>query len=189
MVIWITGPSGAGKTTIGRALYDHLKPQRRGMFLMDGDEFRKAMGNDLGYSIEERRENGLRIIRLMQLLESQDITVVCCASTIHPDVQDFGHANLRSYYQVYIDVSLDTLRRRDIKDIYRRALEGEMVDVVGVDIDLVVPKTPHLVINNDKDRKSFDDLIDEIMGYVGTNNTASDKRSQQLSQSQEGFSV
>jgi len=176
VVIWIAGPSGAGKTTIGKALYERLKPQSQGIFLMDGDEFRMAMGNDLGYSPEERRQNGLRLIRLIQLLESQDITVICCAATIHSDVQDFGFANLRSYYQVYIDVSLETLHQRDVKDIYRRALEGELSDVVGMDIQLEVPRTPHLTINNDEYREAFDDVINEISDYVGSDNGVSDPK-------------
>ena len=166
MVIWICGPSGAGKTTIGRALLDHLRPRVPAIFLLDGDEFRAAMGNDLGYSAAERCENGLRIARTCKLLESQDITVICCAATIQEDVQSFNFENLDEYHQVAIEVSMKTLRQRDTKDIYRMAAKGMMVNVVGVDMKYELPKTQHLVLNNDDTKESFEDLVRDIVQYV-----------------------
>ena len=166
MVIWISGPSGAGKTTIGRALRDHLKPRFPSIFLLDGDEFRAAMGNDLGFAAGDRRINGLRIAGMAHLLEANGITVICCGVTIHPEAQAFSFANLQEYYQVFVEVSLETLCRRDTKDIYRRALDGQMVDVVGVDMKLDLPQTPHLVLNNDENRESFRDLIRSIMDHI-----------------------
>jgi len=166
MVIWICGPSGAGKTTIGRALHKHLKLRTPSIFLMDGDEFRAAMGHDLGFTVEDRHKNGLRMVRLSQLLESQGIAVICCGATIHPEVQAFGSAELLEYHQVFVEASFETLLRRDTKDIYRRALEGQMVDVVGVDIKLAIPATPHLLLNNDEDRDSVDGLVRQITGYI-----------------------
>ena len=190
MVIWICGPSGAGKTTIGRALYDHLKPQCSGIFLLDGDEFRAAMGHDLGFSIDDRRRNGLRIARMSQLLESHGITVICCGATIHEEVQAFSFANFREYHQVFVETSLETLRRRDTKDIYRRALEGKMADVVGIDMKIPIPQTPHLVLNNDENRESFDDLIRNIIEHIdASTETATNKPPQQFSKIREGLAT
>jgi len=169
LIIWICGPSGAGKTEIGRAVYEHLKPKIPRIFMLDGDEFRAAMGNDLGYTPNERRANGLRMARMSQLLESQDIAVICCGATIHTEVQAFNFANLQEYHQVLLEVSFETLLRRDTKNIYARALQGQMVDVLGVDIKLEPPQTPHLVLNNDQDRDSFDELVCRIMSYIAEN--------------------
>ncbi len=127
MIIWICGPSGAGKTSIGRALYAHLKADMPNLFLLDGDEFRAAMGNDLGYSLEDRRKNGLRIARLCHLLESQGICVICCGATVQPEVQHFNRATFRRYCEVVIDVTFETLLKRDAKTIYAKALEGNLV--------------------------------------------------------------
>ena len=167
MVIWICGPSGAGKTTIGRALRDYLRPRLPALFLLDGDEFRAAMGNDLGYSAAERRENGLRIARTCKLLESQGLTVICCAATIHEDVQAYNFENLGEYYQVAVDISMETLRQRDTKDIYRRASTGTMVDVLGVDMKFDVPETRHMTLNNDQNRASFEDVVLDILRHIG----------------------
>ena len=113
MIIWICGPSGAGKTTVGKALYDCMKPGMTNLFLLDGDQFRKAMANDLGYSSEDRLKNGLRIARFCQLLESQGINVICCAATIPPDVQKFNREIFREYYEILIEVPFDPLCKRD----------------------------------------------------------------------------
>ncbi len=166
MVIWICGPSGAGKTTIGQALYKHLKPATPNLFLLDGDDFRRAVGDDLGFTPEDRRKNGHRIARFCQLLESQGIDVVCCGATIHHEVQEFNRATFREYCEVLIEVSFETLLRRDTKQIYKRGLEGKMANVVGLDIKFIPPANPHIVLNNDEDRTSFDPFVEIIMAHI-----------------------
>ena len=163
MVIWICGPSGAGKTTIGRALYDYMKPATPNLFLLDGDDFRAAMGNDLGYSADDRLNNGRRIARLCRLLEFQGIDVICCGATIHPEVQEYARATFRQYREIVIEVSFETLLKRDFKGIYSRAREGKLSDVIAVDIQWVPPAIPHLILNNDEDRASFDGLVDAAL--------------------------
>ena len=166
MVIWICGPSAAGKTTIGRALYRQLKPDMPTLFLLDGDDFRAATGDDLQFTLEDRRKNGHRIARFCKLLEAQDINVICCAATIHPEVQEFNRVTFHEYCEVLIEVSFETLLRRDTKQIYKSALEGKLSDVIGVDIKFLRPAGPHLVLNNDEDRTSFDDFVHAIMAHI-----------------------
>jgi len=166
MVIWICGPSAAGKTTIGRALYGYLKPSMSNLFLLDGDEFRNATGDDLQFSPEDRRKNGHRIARFCKLLEDQNINVICCAATIHSEVQDYNRSNFSEYLEVLVEVSFETLFKRDSKQIYGRALEGNLRNVVGVDIKLEPPANPHVVIDNEEDRSSFDDFVDVIVAHI-----------------------
>lgn len=136
------------------------------LFLLDGDDFRSAMGNDLGFSPEDRRKNGHRIARTCHLLESQDINVICCGATIHPEVQRFNRSALREYYEILIEASFETLLRRDTKGIYKKALSGELTDVIGVDIEFIPPSAPHLIVNNDEDRTSFGDFVRAIMTHI-----------------------
>ena len=159
MLIWICGPSGAGKTTLGRALYNYFKPTTPNLFLLDGDDFRAAMGNDLGYSAEDRLKNGRRIARLCRLLESQGIDVICCGATIHPEVQSYNRKMFRQYWEIVMEVSYETLLRRDFKRIHSRARDGKLLDVIAVDIKWAPPATPDLILNNDEDRTSFDGLV------------------------------
>ena len=166
MLIWICGPSGAGKSTIGRALYEHLKPSMPNLFLIDGDDFREAMGNDLGYTPEDRRKNGHRIAGMSRLLNQQGISVICCASTIHPEVQKYNHTNFPEYCEVMLNVSFETLLRRDTKNIYAKALDGKMADVVGVDIKLDTLAAPHLVLDNDGDCTDFSVFVEAIISQI-----------------------
>ena len=166
MLIWICGPSGAGKSTIGRALYEHLKPNMPNLFLFDGDDFRAAMGNDLGNTPEDRRKNGHRIAGMCQLMDLQRIIVICCASTIHPEVQEYNRTNFPEYCEVMLKVSFETLLRRDTKNIYEKALQGKMTDVVGLDINLEDMTTPHLVLNNDGDCTEFSVFVEKILAHM-----------------------
>ena len=166
MVIWIYGPSGAGKTTIGRALYKQFKVSTSSIIILDGDDFRAAMGDDLGFTLDDRRRNGHRLARMCLLLESQGIDVICCGATIHPEVQKFNRASFREYCEVFVEVSFETLLNRDTKNIYRRALDGELSDVIGVDIKSVPPELPHLILNNDEVRTSFEHFAELIMTHI-----------------------
>lgn len=166
MIVWICGPSGAGKTTIGQALFNTLKKDYPNLFILDGDQFRWAMSNDLGYSAEDRRQNSHRIARMCKLLESQGIHVICCGVTIHPEVQKFNRESYQEYFEVLIETSFETLLQRDSKNIYGRALMGEIKEVAGVDIGFVAPSNPHLVINNDKDLSCFDGIVGQITSHL-----------------------
>jgi len=180
MVIWICGPSAAGKTTIGKALYNHLKPSMPNLFLLDGDGFRTAMGNDLGYTPNDRRKNGHRIAGLCHLLESQGINVICCGATIHLEVQAYNRATFKEYLEVYVEVSFETLLRRDPKNIYSNALKGKLSDVVGVDIKLEPPTAPHLILNNDDDRTEFSDFVTTIISRVNGHHQHSESSRQDM---------
>ncbi len=165
MVVWICGPSAAGKTTIGRHLHSYLKPALPNLVLVDGDDFRHAMGNDLGYSPEDRRKNSLRIARLCHLLDAQDLHVICCAVTVHPEAQALSRSVLQNYHEIFVDVSMETLLRRDPKGIYQKAMDGEMSDVVGIHTPYVPPANPDLVIDNNTDRTSFDPIIQQLVQH------------------------
>lgn len=166
MLIWICGVSGSGKTTLGRLLYNHLKQSMPNLFLLDGDDFREAVGDVLGYTPEERSRNAHRIARFCHLLESQDIHVICCAVTIPPDLQALNRTACRQYYEVYMQVSLDTLIRRDPKSLYSRCLRGELRNLPGVDIEYHPPASPHLVLDNNEDLPSLDHFVGHVLDVV-----------------------
>ncbi len=112
MVIWLCGLSGSGKTTIGRLIYNRVKPKVPNLVLLDGEDLRMAFGNDLGHDQEGRRRNSLRIANLCQLLDRQYIHVICCAMTIAPEAQVANRRHIKEYYEIFLDVSLDAVVRR-----------------------------------------------------------------------------
>ena len=167
MVICIIGMSASGKTTLGRSIYKLLKSNHPGVVFIDGDIVRDIMGNDLGHAIEDRRKNTDRISRLCLHLDQQEINVVCAVLSIFHESQRWNREHFSSYKEIYIEASFDTLRRRDIKGLYDRALSGEIENVVGVDIEFQPPYAPDLVINNDRDNVHMDDLAMKALDDLG----------------------
>tara|TARA_B110000483_G_scaffold229109_1_gene292790 strand:+ start:110 stop:1213 length:1104 start_codon:yes stop_codon:yes gene_type:complete len=163
MVIWIIGMSSSGKTTIGKKLHDRLKRTDKKWIFLDGDIFRNILGEDLGHTIEDRRKNANRISRLCEFLSSQNVNVVACVLSIFHDNQKYNRDKIQDYKEIYINVSMEKLIRRDNKNIYTKALNGELKDVVGVDIEFKPPYSPDFIIDNNKDNINFDSIIDNII--------------------------
>ena len=93
-VYWLTGLSGAGKTTIGRILYKRLCEKRDGVVFLDGDDLRAVFGNDLGYTAQDRKKSAMRNARLCGLLAGQGLVVVCCTISMFHDVRAYNRATL-----------------------------------------------------------------------------------------------
>jgi adenylylsulfate kinase len=149
MVIWITGLSGAGKTTLCRALWQALKPECPQLVCLDGDAVRAAFGHDLGYREADRRTQIQRMQRLAQLLAVQGLVVLVAALYAHPELLAWNRQHLPEYFEIYLKASTTTLRRRDAKGLYREATAGMRPHVVGVDIPWHAPEAPDLVIDVD----------------------------------------
>ena len=143
-VYWLTGLSGAGKTTIGRLWYEELKKSGERVGLLDGDELRAVFGGGFGFTAEARLKLGMSYGRLCALLAAQGFTVVCCTISMFHSVRAWNRANIPGYYEVYIQVSMDTLRQRDQKGLYSQNAEN----VAGVGLQVEMPSTPDLILDN-----------------------------------------
>lgn len=162
MVIWITGISGAGKTTLCNALYDHLKPNLPHVIKIDGDDVRQAFGADLSFAERDRRIQIARIQRIVKVLSDQDLIVLVGALYGDSELLAWNRANLRDYFEVYLKASLDLVKRRDAKGLYAKAAAGELSDVVGVDIPWHEPRHADLVIEAD-DCDSAEALVRRVL--------------------------
>lgn len=151
MVIWVIGLAGAGKTSVGRALHAMLKQSGRATVFLDGDDVRAMMDNDLGHTLEDRRRNGRRMSRICHYLDSQGIDVVCATLSQFDEHQIWNRANNSRYFEVYLDVPMDVLAKRDQKGLYSGARAGTIKNVVGVDMPFPPPKNPDLVIGHSQD--------------------------------------
>src|SRR5580704_16913989 len=147
-VFWITGLSGAGKTTLGRELRNRLRAAGRPVTFLDGDDLRAVIAEDLGHSADNRRQSAMRNARLCRLLARQGTDVVCATISLFHEVQRWNRENIPGYREIYLRVPIDELRRRDSKGIYAAAQRGDARNVVGIDVPAEAPEAPDLVLDN-----------------------------------------
>jgi cytidine diphosphoramidate kinase len=147
-VFWITGLSGAGKTTLGRKLWSRLRAAGRPVTFLDGDALRVAIAEDLDHSAAHRRRSAMRNARLCRLLAEQGADVVCATISLFHEVQRWNRENIPGYREIYLRVPIEELRRRDSKGIYAGAQRGDMRDVTGLDVPAEAPEAPDLVLDN-----------------------------------------
>ncbi len=147
-VFWITGLSGAGKTTVGRELWSRLRAAGRPVTFLDGDALRAVIAEDLDHTAGDRRRSAMRNARLCRLLAEQGTDVVCATISLFHEVQRWNRENIPGYREIYLRVPIDELRRRDSKGIYAGAQRGDTCDVVGLDVPAEAPEAPNLVLDN-----------------------------------------
>ena len=146
---WLTGLAGAGKTTIGRELYSLIKAKKSNVVFLDGDVLREVFGKNMDYSTNERIKIAFQYSRLCKLLTEQGIDVICATISMFKECWEWNRDNIPFYHEIYIRVPLDILIKRDQKQLYSRALNGEIQQVMGIDIPFDEPGKPDLIIDND----------------------------------------
>jgi adenylylsulfate kinase-like enzyme len=166
MILWLIGLAGSGKTTIGQQVHASLKQRNTASVLLDGDHFRAIMGGDLGHSLEDRQRNGHRMAKLCAFLDAQGIDVVCCILSTFPEQRQFCRDTFGHYVEVFIDVPMDELIRRDQKGLYSGALAGKIKNVVGIDLPFQAPTSSDLIVDNGQPRADFAPIVSDILAVI-----------------------
>ena len=167
MVIWIIGLSGSGKTTIGSKIYSLMRYKYPNTVFLDGDMVRSICDHDLGHTIEGRRINSDRVSRLCLELDKQGSHVVCSILSIFHDAQEWNRENYSEYKEIYLDVTMETLLKRDSKKLYQNAIDKIEQNVVGIDIAFNPPISPNVIINNDIDIHDFTIIAKQALRDIG----------------------
>ena len=147
MVIWITGLSGAGKTTVCTALHALLKPSLPEVVMLDGDSVRAAFGHDLGHEERDRVLQVRRLQGIAKVLSEQGLVVLVAVLYNNPELLTWNRTHLGNYFEVFIDAPLALVRARNPKQLYSKAARGEVRNVVGIDIPWHPPQHPDLVVD------------------------------------------
>ena len=150
-LILISGLSGSGKTTLSEALKTELDKKGIPSVLLDGDEMRQGISNDLGFSEEERGENVRRTAEIAKLVGKSGVNVIC--ALISPFGKDrLSARNLLSnfhYVEVFVDTPLEICEKRDSKGYYKKARIKEIINFTGIDSLYERPDSPEIIINTD----------------------------------------
>lgn len=159
ILYWITGLSGAGKTTLGNRLYYRLKQESINVVILDGDILKEIIARN-GYEQSERLERAYRYSALCKLLTDQGIHVIMCTIAMFDEIRNWNRKNIDKYVEVFLDVTLETLQKRNKKGLY--SLKEN--NVVGLDVAAEYPKDPDIVIRN-HDNDTLDESVERILNY------------------------
>ncbi len=165
-VLWCTGYSGSGKSTVAKALVRELFAAGCQVMMLDGDNVRHGLCGDLGFSDRDRTENIRRVAETAKLFYEQGNIVVC--TFISPFRADRGFARgimpAGAFHEVFVKCDLEVCRRRDPKGLYRKAEAGEIAEFTGVSSPYEAPVDPELVLETDL--HAVDELVRLVRGYL-----------------------
>mgnify|MGYP006285924019 CR=1 FL=1 len=146
-VVWMTGLSGAGKTTIARWLETHYKQQGKKVEVLDGDEIRQNLSPGLGFSEEERTAHNKRVIYLAKILSRNGVVVIVSLISPYKKVRDEARGALPNFMEVHVNCPLEVCMERDVKGLYAKAQAGEIKKMTGLSDTYEAPENPELAIN------------------------------------------
>ena len=154
IVVWFTGLSGSGKSTLANMVEKKLFGNGVHTYTLDGDNIRKGLNNNLGFSKEDRRENLRRISEVAKLFVDSGTVVI--ASFISPLKADrdvvkniIGRAN---FVEVFVNTPLEVCEERDVKGLYKKARAGEIKNFTGIDAPYEAPQNPDIEIKTNEER-------------------------------------
>ena len=169
-VIWITGLSGAGKSTLAHETVARLRANGEAVVLLDGDELREVFDatveNKENHGREGRLALAMQYAHLCRVIATQGLTVVIATISLFREVHAWNRSNLPGYFELYLKVPVEELRRRDPKGIYRRFDTGELTNVAGLDLPIDEPKTADWMVEFVSDRPVTvlaEDLLNRLM--------------------------
>ncbi|MFT5092424.1 MAG: adenylylsulfate kinase [Porticoccaceae bacterium] len=165
-VLWFTGLSGSGKSTVANEVDYKLNGLGKRTYVLDGDNVRLGLNKNLGFSAEDRAENIRRIGEVAKLFaDSGTITTTAFISPYRAD-RDAVRALLPEgqFIEIHVNASLETCEARDPKGLYKKVRAGEIKDFTGIDSPYEAPENAELVL--DADNKGVEELADEVIAYL-----------------------
>lgn len=163
-VVWMTGLSGAGKTTIAHVLVDELKARGLKVERLDGDVVRQSLTRDLGFSKEDRDKNIERVTFVAKLLSRNGVACICSFISPYQAVRDQVRVETTNFVEVFVDAPLDVVIQRDVKGMYLKAIAGEIENFTGISDPFEAPANPDVHVRTDQE--TVQESADVILSYL-----------------------
>jgi adenylyl-sulfate kinase len=150
-VLWFTGLSGAGKTTLALALEEELRGRGVRVERLDGDTVRQSLTKDLGFSKEDRDKNIERVTFVAKLLSRNNVVVLASFISPYRETRDYVRGETTNFIEVFVDAPLEVCAERDVKGMYAKAFRGEIANFTGVSDPYEAPETPDVHVETHKE--------------------------------------
>ncbi|WP_232087530.1 adenylyl-sulfate kinase [Sulfurovum sp. ST-21] len=167
-ILWFTGLSGSGKSTIANAVESVLHKRGKHTYLLDGDNIRMGLNKGLGFSDEDRIENIRRIGEVAKLFVDAGMIVLTAFISPFRNERDMVRSLVEKgeFIEVFIDTPLEVCEQRDPKGLYKKARQGEIQNFTGIDSPYEAPLKPEIAIKNDK--ISVEEVVRQIIDHLET---------------------
>ena len=162
-VLWFTGLSGAGKSTIANAVEKRLHAMGHHTYLLDGDNVRHGLNKDLGFTDTDRVENIRRIAEISKLMVDAGLIVISAFISPFRAERDMARSMVEDneFLEIYVDTPLEVVEQRDVKGLYRKARDGQLINFTGIDSPYEAPESPELRINTEN--TDVDAAVEQII--------------------------
>jgi len=169
-VIWLTGLSGSGKTTLGASLEKTLFERGYLTQILDGDNIRTGINNNLKFSVEDRNENIRRIAEVTKLFINCGIIVINCFISPTEEIRNMAKCIIGKdqFLEIYVNSPIEVCEQRDVKGLYQKARRGEIKDFTGIGSPYDPPENPDLEIRTDllTIQESIDKILEIVMPQI-----------------------
>ena len=166
ILIWLSGISGSGKSTIANELEKKLYENNFLSYLLDGDNIRIGLNKDLGFTDDDRKENIRRISEVSRLMLDAGLIVITAFISPFKEERQLAKSLVleENYFLVHVDCSVEKCEERDVKGLYKKARAGEIKNFTGIDSPYEVPENPNLIVNTE--RESVDESVKKIFNAI-----------------------
>jgi adenylyl-sulfate kinase len=163
-VLWFTGLSGAGKTTLSKALEEEFRERSMRVERLDGDTVRQWLTKDLGFSKEDRDKNIERVAFVAKLLSRNHVAVLAAFISPYTEMRAFVRRETTNFVEVFADAPLEVCAGRDVKGMYKKAFAGEIQNFTGVNDPYEAPESPEIHIRTDQ--QTLDESVQTILRWL-----------------------
>lgn len=165
-VIWLTGLSGSGKSTIAEKLKEFMKIKGYSIYVLDGDILRRGLNQDLGYDDQSRSENIRRAVEVAKILHDAEVTVVSAFISPFQKDRDLARSQFEQndFIEVYLSAPLHICEHRDPKGLYKKARQGLIKNMTGIDSIYEPPLSPEITI--DTSVETLQDSVKQVISWI-----------------------